>query len=491
MSLAVTDAGLDPGAYAVGVLLLAGVAASAVFAGRRLRERLVPDASGALAVLAAAVLAIGLVIAVELALGAVGQFRRAAVAAATVAVGLVVGLMARRRHARGRHDVAAPAARSWSVVGIVALVAVAIVAAQWSTHVFASGGHGILDVDSLDYHLSFAARFSQTGWITRLNFVDPETATTFHPANAELVHGLGMTLFGREFLSVVLNMGWLALLLLAAWCVGRPFGRAPVTMLAAAAVLAPPLLAETQAGTAQNDVVAAFFLLACVALLSTASDRPGPTAVAALAAALAVGTKLTVLVPVGVLTVGVVVMAFRRPRALTRAAAWLVPLAAVGSFWFVRNIVHVGNPVPALHLGFLPRPALGKIDHFGFSVAHYLGDGSLLRKVFVPELRRAFGVAWPATLLVAVAGLVLSVLQRRSPVHLMAGIAGLAAALAYLVTPTTAGGPPGIPVFFEANLRYLWPALLLGFVLIPTCDPLSGRWARPWVGGLAVLFVTT
>jgi hypothetical protein len=164
----------------------------------------------------------------------------------------------------------------------------------------------------------------------------------------------------------------------------------------------------------------------------------------------------------------------------------------LGSFWFVRNLVHVGNPLPALHLGFLPRPSIGKVDHFGYTVAHYLPDGSLLRRIFVPELKRAFGVAWPATLVLGLGGLGLSVIQPRSPLHRIAGIAGLAAAAAYVVTPTTAGGPPGIPVFFEANLRYLWPALLLGLVLLPTWNPLSRTRGQAWVvGGLAVLFVVT
>jgi hypothetical protein len=492
--LTAPDPGLSAWAYVAGVVLLLAVTASAIFAARRLRARLMPDATGALARLAEAVLAIGLVVAAELAAGAVGQFRRAAVCAMCVAAALVVGALAGSRGREGNdgaHHVKGPRV-SW--VAVVAVAAVAVVVAQWSTYVFASARHGILDVDSLDYHLTFAARFVQSGWITRLNFVDPETATTFHPANAELIHGLGMALFGRDLLSLVLNMGWLGLLLLAGWCIGRPFDKAPLTLLATAVMVAPALLAQTQPGTAQNDAVTGFFLVACVALLFAAEDRPGVIAVAAVAAALAVGTKLTALVPVLVLTIGVLIVAVRRQRAM--AVAWAVPLAVLGSFWFVRNLVHVGNPVPALHVSLgglsLPRPTIYKYDHFGYTVAHYLPDGSLVRRIFVPELRRVLGVAWPAILVLALAGLVLSVLQRRSPVHRMAGVAGLAAAAAYLVTPTTAGGPPGIPVLFAANLRYLWPALLLGLVLLPTCKPLAQSRASPWViAVLASLFLAT
>jgi hypothetical protein len=201
-----------------------------------------------------------------------------------------------------------------------------------------------------------------------------------------------------------------------------------------------------------------------------------------------VGTKLTAFVPVAVLTIGVAAFAARRRRRST-LMAWLGPVVVMGSFWYVRNLVHIGNPVPALHVALgglsLPRPHIDKIDHFGYSVAHYLPQGKLLRTVFVPEVRHAFGVVWPATLLLAAAGLVLSAAQARAPIRRLAGVAGMASALAYLVTPTSAGGPPGLPVFFEANLRYLWPALLLGLVLLPTCEAVSGRRIAPWV--LAVL----
>ena len=65
----------------------------------------------------------------------------------------------------------------------------------------------------------------QTG--STICFYRPETVFTnwFYPQNSELVHAVGMVLGGRDFFSVFLNLGWLALALLAAWCIGRPYGR--------------------------------------------------------------------------------------------------------------------------------------------------------------------------------------------------------------------------------------------------------------------------
>ena len=47
--------------------------------------------------------------------------------------------------------------------------------------------------------------------------------------------------------------------------------------------------------------------------------------------------------------------------------------------------------------------------------------------------------------------------------------------LAWLVAPTSASGPEGMPRGFESGLRYLAPALVLGLALLPTAPALRGR----------------
>jgi hypothetical protein len=55
---------------------------------------------------------------------------------------------------------------------------------------------------------------------------------------------------------------------------------------------------------------------------------------------------------------------------------------------------------------------------------------------------------------------------------------GLAAAVSWLVSPTSASGPEGMPRGFESGLRYLTPALVLGLALLPTVPPLRALAAR-------------
>ena len=67
---------------------------------------------------------------------------------------------------------------------------------------------------------------------------------------------------------------------------------------------------------------------------------------------------------------------------------------------------------------------------------------------------------------------------------MVAGLVGLAGALAWLVAPTSASGPEGMPRGFESGLRYLAPALVLGLALLPAAPQLRARLAslgRPFV----------
>jgi hypothetical protein len=117
--------------------------------------------------------------------------------------------------------------------------AVTLVAGGWLVKTFYGLRGGMMHWDTLWYHMPFAARFFQDGWVTRLHYVN-NLPHTYLPANAELVHAVGILTFGNDVLSPVLNLGWLTLALLAAWCIGRPSGVGAATLTGAALILAVP-----------------------------------------------------------------------------------------------------------------------------------------------------------------------------------------------------------------------------------------------------------
>jgi len=110
---------------------------------------------------------------------------------------------------------------------ILALLAAAFVAAHWATGLQDVWGRGMLTFDTLWYHGPFAARIADTGSVWGMHFTDPLYLNWFYPQNSELLHGAGIVLFDRDILSPFVNFGWLGLALLAAWCIGRPYGVAP------------------------------------------------------------------------------------------------------------------------------------------------------------------------------------------------------------------------------------------------------------------------
>ena len=481
--------------YLLGVVALAFVLASLWLVGRGCRRILLPAWDGAPARLAEVVVAVGATTLTLEGLGIVGLLRLGPV---LVAFGIegVFGWYLARRSLRREPVTASAVAPAGSgrpeerrAHHFVALVAVSIVVADWGARAADALHHGMITPDTLWYHMPFAARFVQLGSITSLHYVDPDPVTVFFPANSELIHSLGILLLGNDVLSPLINMGWLALGLLAAWCIGRPFGASATTLMGAALLFATPGLVGTQPGGAYDDIVGLSLLLSVAALLVHRENFGGRTELASLGiagatAGLALGTKYTMIVPIGALTLAVFGLAGRHHR-IRQSGLWLGLVLGGGGFWYLRNWVAVGNPLPSLHLKLgpisLPSPPVSEATS---TVAHYLFDGHAWSRFMLPGLRLSFGPVWPAVLGVAGAGLVLSLVAPRTRWMWALGAVGVVTGLAFLVTPqflTAYGGP----YFFPYNVRYADPALILGMVLLPLCPRLA---TRRWRTGLLTLY---
>ncbi|MBV8712328.1 MAG: hypothetical protein JOY56_11150, partial [Solirubrobacterales bacterium] len=250
------------GRYALGVAALAVICGSLAFASVAIRRRALADWTGPPARLAETVIGLALLVAILELLGAVGLFALGPVLVACVlASAAIVRAAPRAIRPRGPRSPAIGAGI------VIALLGAATVIAEWGALTVQSYDVGIRGFDSLWYHLPWAASFAQTGHVTPLRFTDVEYLTPFYPATAELLHGLGIVLLGRDTLSPGLNLVWLGLTLLAAYCIGRPRGVGAATLLGAALAMATTMMDYSQAGSAANDVVAIFFVLAAVALL--------------------------------------------------------------------------------------------------------------------------------------------------------------------------------------------------------------------------------
>jgi hypothetical protein len=499
------------GHYLAGSIELIALAAAMGFAAVGLRGRFLPGWSGASARLAEVVLGLSLLVVVLELVGVVGLYRPGWVLLAALLAGGGIGFAL--RPAGQGPPLPAPAVAPYALA--VAVAAAFLVAAHWAMPTQTGLDIGMYLPNTTWHNAPFAARFVQDHQVGAIHFIDTLNLTVwFYPQNSELLHSAGVLFLGNDFLSPLINIGWMSLCLLAAWAFARPYGGGPVAVLAMTLVVDANMLLLYQPGDAKNDIGGLFFLLASAAVLVNAeaqrraaassartlhSGGPplearipnGALIVAGLAAGLALGTKLNLLAPFAFLTIGVIaVCAGYRVRA---TVVWVLSALVTGGFWFARNLIHAGNPLPWIKAGPLPGPDQLDINiREPHTVAHYLlpPDGDTIRHHLVPGLHESFGDLWPLVLLVVTGGFLLAIFRGRTPMIRMLGIVALLSGIAYLFTPLTAAGPEGDPTAFTTNLRYASPALGLGAMLLGVDAGLLKPKVLPWLlGSLVVLLL--
>jgi len=504
---------VDAGPYILSVALLAVLTLSLGISAVTLRRRLLPAWEGAPAYLVDAILGIALLVWLAELLGVVGLLYAATLVAAalllTAAVAVGPRVLSRggggladspvRTHPHppppagedassaggvggGGSRTPSPAAppsprdrtRGWEVMSLIAVGVVALVFAHWGLTTADALSRGIFNFDSLWYHMPFAVEMAQSHSVTGLHYTETVFTNWFYPQNSELLHAVGILLTERDTLSLFLNFGWLAIAFLAAWCIGRPYGKAPLAVIAAGIVLECHTLVVREPGAAKNDLMAAALLLAAIAILVNAGRKPGwALAAAGLATGMAVGTKSTALAMAAALTLAVIVLA---PTGRRWAAAgwWLAAGLAGGGYWYLRNLIASGNPLPQLEsIGpiSLPHPERLQTGRPDFSIAHYATDTAVWRDYFGPGLDNAFGALWPLVIAGAIAAGLIALLWGRDRVLRWMGAVALFGLLAYVFTPLSAAGAEGAPEGFGINIRYAIPALLAGLTLLPVAVP--------------------
>jgi len=523
---------MSTGRYLLGAAELAVIATALGLGAYHLRALLAPAWTGALARLAEVVIGFSMLILVAELLGVLGLFKEVPLLIGFVAAGIGVTFWARQRGLPEAPET--PEARSSPIMVAIGILAAALVVIHWAHPTGQAVDQGMYYQDTTWYHMSFSARFAQTGDVGPLHFTDPlKLAAWFYPQNSELVHGIGIVFLKTDFLSPLMNLMWVALCLLAAWCVGRPYAIGGVTMLGAAVVLDSEMLVGSQAGQGPNDVAGLFFLMTALAFLvdgaatahasqaggSRASPRTrneetwnatpdgelepgvvedvpvegdprvlatvgaGPLFMAGLAAGLGVGTKITLLATIAAFTIGVAILGGRR-HWLRALGIWLGGMVITSGFWYGRNFVEALNPFPQIDkLGPINLPGPDQLSLYPrqpHSLSEYYNDPSVWQDKLFPVLHDRLGPLWPVILAVVVVALVWAFFRGGSALMRILAVTGMVAGIAYVFTPLTASGSLGDPAGFDANLRYVAPVLIVGFLLLPLI-PWFRHGNRPWI----------
>jgi hypothetical protein len=491
------------GSYIGGCFAVIGIVAAVGLGGYWLRRWIVPEFSGALARLADATIAVALLVISLEVLGTLSILTVGWTVLVCIGIGLLAAWIGWRQAPRDGLEVSAP--RVQTIALMLALGVASFTVAEWTFPAQLSLDNGMFGGDTTWYHMPFSARIAQEASTVHLHFTDPlRLAAWYYPQSSELLHAGGIVLFKTDWLSPLLNLAWLSIALLAAWCIGRPYKVGPATLVAAAIVLDAGVMIETQPGEGRNDIMGLAFLLAFVAFLinghqrrapaegAAVQDAPerdaplldrGPLVLAGMAAGLAASVKYTFLIPVVAIGLGVIFFSGRGRRLTT---AWVLGLSTfvVGGYWYVRAMIKTGgNPIPYSGFGplHLPQPDQMPLDpRPRFAVADYLTEPTIYRKWFFPELDNALGPIWPMILIIAVAAAVFIAVRSRNRILRVVAVGALATAVVYIFTPLTAAGQEGSPTGFFTNTRYLIPGLVLGLTLLPIARPLRAPDSRAW-----------
>jgi hypothetical protein len=456
--------------FALALARLAGIVLPALVLAGTARRRLL-GVGGAVAVLVDAIVAFSAVLIVSELLGLVGLMRMPVLIPVLMVLAGIAWWLCRGRHG------AAASPRSGASAGrgagrfdattLCALAAVAVVWAQWCVQTADALGAGMANFDTLWYHMPFAARMAQTGAVSAIQFTQADPYVAYYPANSELFHALGIEAMHNDFLSPLLNLVWLAVAMLASWCFGRPWRIERVTLIAGCLVLSLPVLSGSQPGEAYNDIVGLAMLLAAAAVVVNADGDRRLMAVAGLALGVALGTKFTFVVPACVLVVGLAAGAGSGRR--RRLGALVLPLALTAGWWYLRNLIAVGNPEGLqLHIGplVLPGPVSPLANASQQTVFSQLSHVSLWGSRFAPGLSHALGPLWPLVLALYVVAVVAGMMARGNPTIRVLAITAAATGVSYLFLPTGATAIDQGSALFQVNLRYATPALVLGVVLL-------------------------
>ena len=249
----------------------------------------------------------------------------------------------------------------------------------------------------------------------------PDERVNVFPPNAEIEATASMVLSGGDrYVTIVQSLAFL-FACVAILGIGRRLGLSRSAGTFGALAFATFTVVALQAPTALNDLVVASLLIVC-AYFAMGSTRT-ELVLAALALALAVGTKGTAAFALPGLALFALSSQPRR-RWVALAAAGAAGLVA-GSFWFVVNVVHTGEPDGGV---VIDRGGAGVLERIRLSVVDLLelSDGEAHGLLLSP--------LWGLGVFVLFAALaILLAIRRRFTASVVALVVG---ACAFFAIPT-------------------------------------------------------
>ena len=250
---------------------------------------------------------------------------------------MIVVVVAHRRGVRfrtpGRPALPARAALRPELVLLAVIVLVAV-----SYQAFLVVATPPNNYDSLTYHLTRAVAWLQQGHV---GYFEATTArANAFPPNGEIGILFTLAFLGRDSLAALPQLLAELAVLVAVYGLARRIGFSRAASLLAALLTATLSEFALQSVTTQNDLIVASFVAAAAFFVADGRRRLLP--LAGMAAALAVGTKLTGLLALPIIAVAALALLPRR-RAAELCVYAAVAFVGLGAFTYVENVVDTGH----------------------------------------------------------------------------------------------------------------------------------------------------
>ena len=357
-----------------------------------------------------------------------------------------------------------------------ALIAVFVAAMMLDQAVLAPGS-----IDVLNFHLPGVAQWIQDGSIWHVDNFLADVAPGNYPNNGDVILLAAVLPWRNDFLSHLAIYPFYALTGLGVYALAAELrAPRPAGVLAGCLLLALPAVAIPALVHSFPDAVLLFAFATGIVFLIRhhRSGRRSELVLAGLALGVALGTKWY-----GVSSVAVVfavwaaasLLAGRALRTVAAQGAAIVALVTfAGGVWLLRNWIESGNPffpveVAPFGITIFDAPTDLVRELAGFTIADYVGDPGIWGDFILPQYRDALTAAGGLVIVGALAATAALAARWRAIAErgLVAALAACAAllALAYSVTPYTAGGVENMPVLVGADSRYAIPALLVAAAL--------------------------
>ncbi len=373
-------------------------------------------------------------------------------------------------------------------------LAVLILAAWVVGELIHTWTHVTLSVDTIAYDLPVIGHWIQSGSVWPVTELFPLQTHGTYPQSSDLVLAAAILPFHNDAFLRFPAYGAFALTWVALYAAGRAAGavRSLAVLFATAFMVLPTTAWLPEVDPPDVIGLAAFAVGLLFCLRRARTGRTSDLMLAAVGLGFAAGSRWYFSSAVAVLGLGWALLTVLRGFPLAgrvvrvrwhAAAIFLATVLVTGGFWLVRNWVKTGDP-------FFPvRIALGSFTVFnaphdiyraeqGFSIAHYLTNGPVLRHYFLPAWRETLSLGGLILLIPALACLGIPRFRRNSPAaSLLLLLAATSIVLAglYFLTPYSAFGSAGHPTQASDNVRYALPAMCL---MVPIGAVLVGYWPR-------------